>query len=242
MEWRDEGFILSVRPHSETNAIVEVLSRHHGRYLGLVRGGVSRRQRPALQIGNVVSAEWRARLSEHLGVMKVELMTAHAARAMDDPIGLAALSSLCALLRLLPERDPHPGLYEASLVVLDHLSDEDIWPRLMVRWEVELLNDLGFGLDLTACAGGGSADNLRYVSPKSGRAVSAAAGEPFKDKLLPLPAFLSPSGGQVQTVSRTDIAEGMELTGYFFSRHIFGPRGLDMPDSRIRLIEKLRRG
>ena len=233
MNWSDEGVILSVRAHGETAAVVELMTRGHGRHLGLVHGGKSRRLRPVLQIGNHVDAAWKARLSEHLGHMTLELRRGYAAAAMDDPSGLAALSSLCALARLLPERDPHPSLYEVTLFVLGFLDEPAVWPALMVRWEMALLDELGFGLDLSSCAATGSNDQLVYVSPKSGRAVSAAAGEPYRDRLLALPAFLTRA--RETHVSASDIAAGFALTGHFLEARVLSPRGLEMPDARSRM-------
>ena len=178
MEWSDEAVILSVRPHGETAAVVELLTRSHGRHSGLVHGGRSRKSRPILQMGNQVEARWKARLSEHLGHMTVELQRGFAASAMDDPLALAALGSMCTLSRLLPERDPHPNLYEITLFVLGFLDDASVWPALYVRWELAFLGELGFGLDLSKCASTGETTDLIYVSPKSGRAVSRAAGLP----------------------------------------------------------------
>jgi len=155
MEWSDEAIILSVRTHGETAAIVDLFTRSHGRHAGLVHGGRSRKARPVLQMGNHVDATWKARLSEHLGHMSVELRRGYAASAMEDAAALAGLTSLCALARLLPERDPHPALYEVTLFVLGFLDDPTVWPALMVRWELALLQELGFGLDLSACAATG---------------------------------------------------------------------------------------
>lgn len=241
MDWHDEGIILSVTPHGETSAIVELFTREHGRHLGLVRGGRSRRQRPVLQPGNAVEAQWRARLSEHLGAYKTELITPFAALAMDDRIALAGLNTLTALARLLPERDPHAGLYEAGMIILRHITEGDIWPGLLVRWELELLNELGFGLDLESCAGTGETDDLIYVSPKSGRAVSRGAGEPYKEKLLMLPAFLRNGRDNEDTEPElADILDGFALTGFFLEKHVMTPRGIAMPEARERLFVALR--
>ena len=160
MNWTDEAIILSVRPHGETAAVVELLTRNHGRHLGLVHGGRSRKARPVLQMGNHVDATWKARLEDQLGHITVELRRAYASEAMEDAQALTALTSLCALSRLLPERDPHPNLYEITLFVLGFLNDDSVWPALMVRWELALLDELGFGLDLTKCAATGSMDDL----------------------------------------------------------------------------------
>lgn len=240
MDWRDQGIVLSVRPHSETNAVLELFTREHGRHMGLVRGGRSRRQRPALQPGNTLTAEWRARLSEHLGTFTVELEHAYAARAFEDRTALAGLNTLTALARLLPERDPHAALYEASLVVLAHIGDADVWPGLLVRWEMALLNELGFGLDIECCAATGETRELVYVSPKTGRAVSRAAGAPYHDKLLALPAFLL-ANGSASGPGMDEILQGFALTGFFLEKHVLAPRDLAMPEARGRLIAALSR-
>ena len=239
MDWSDEGIILSTRSHGETDAIAEVLTRAHGRHLGLVRGGRSRRQRPALQPGNVVDAHWRARLSEHLGNYTLEMIEARAALALDDATALAGLSTLCALARLLPEREPHSALHDTARLVLDHIGEPDIWPGLLVRWEMGLLEELGFGLDLSACAKTGERRELIYVSPRSGRAVSRRAGAPYAGKLLALPAFLKPNGGTDLTTH--DLLAGFALTGYFLELNVFAPRGLAMPETRSRLLVRLAR-
>lgn len=239
MNWSDEGVILSVRAHGETAAVVEILTRAHGRHMGLVHGGRSRRQRPVLQIGNHVDATWKARLADHLGHINLELIRSYAAGAMDDPAALAGLTSLCTLARLLPERDPHPNLYEVTLFVLAYLDDASVWPALLARWELALLDELGVGLDLTQCAATGINDDLIYVSPKTGRAVSASAGEPYRDRLLTLPPFLLP--GRRAAVSPSDIESAFALSGHFLETRVFQPRGEQMPDPRTRLLTLLKR-
>lgn len=239
MNWSDEGIVLSVRPHGETAAVVELLTRAHGRHLGLVHGGRSRKTRPILQIGNHVAISWKARLAEHLGHMQLELIRGYAATAMDDAAALAGLTSLTAMARLLPERDPHPNLYEVTLFVLAYLDDASVWPALLVRWELALLDELGFGLDLTECAATGGNDDLIYVSPKSGRAVSASAGEPYHERLLALPQFLLP--GRKAALAPGDVEKGFALTGHFLETRIFQPRAEDMPEARARMIAQLRR-
>ncbi len=234
MQWSDEGIVLSVKPHGETAAVVELWTRSHGRHLGLVHGGRSRRLRPLLQTGNHVDATWKARLSDQLGNVSLELRRAYAAEAMDEAGTLAALATLAAFTRLLPERDPHPNLYEITLFVLGFLNDPTVWPALLVRWELALLEELGFGLDLTKCAATGSNDQLIYVSPRTGRAVSASAGEPYRDRLLPLPAFLT--GRRGAAVTRRDIEDGFRLTGHFLKTRVLDPRGEPMPDSRARIL------
>jgi DNA repair protein RecO (recombination protein O) len=236
MQWSDEALILSVRPHGETAAIVELLTARHGRYAGLVHGGRSRRLRPVLQIGNHVDAVWTARLADQLGHYQLELRRGYAAEAMADALQLAGLSTLTAMCRLLPEREPHPSLYEVGMFVLSFLDDPSVWPALYARWELALLDDLGFGLDLSRCASTGVNDALIYVSPRSGRAVSASAGEPYKDRLLQLPAFLrdgNASGG----VTSHDLRDAFRLTGHFIEARALSPEGKAMPDVRARMIE-----
>lgn len=243
MNWSDEAIVLNVRPHGETAAVAELLTRAHGRHLGLVHGGRSRRLRPVLQTGNHVEATWRGRLPEHLGHLGVELRRSYAAEVMDDPLALAGLASVAALAHLLPERDPHPALFEITLFVLGFLDDETVWPALLVRWELALLQEMGFGLDLTQCAATGIATDLVYVSPKSGRAVSADAGAPYRDRLLAVPAFLRPRGpdGRAPEATPAAIAQGLELTGYFIRSRLLEPRGLEMAEPRVRLAHLLRR-
>lgn len=239
MQWSDEGVILSVRPHGETVAVVELFTRSHGRHSGLVHGGRSRKLRPVLQIGNHVDATWKGRLSEHLGHFTVELRRGYAAGAMNDGDALSGLTSMSALTRLLAEREPHPSLYEITLFVLSFLDDASVWPALMVRWEMALLEELGFGLDLSSCAATGTSENLTYVSPKSGRAVSADAGEPYRDKLLRLPPFLAK--GRQAAVTADDIRDGFALTGHFLEVRVLAPRGDVLPEARGRLTAHLGR-
>jgi DNA repair protein RecO (recombination protein O) len=235
MDWRDEGIILSVRAHGETAAVLEVLTRDHGRHLGLVHGGRSRTQRAVLQAGNHVDVIWKARVVDALGHFGCELRRGFAAEAMDDAGALAAISSICALAHLLPERDPHPSLYEVTLFVASFLSEPEVWPALMVRWELGLLDEFGVGLDLSQCASTGVTTGLVYVSPRTGRAVSAAAGAPYHDRLLRLPAFLA---GDARTgASREDVRAGLALTGHFLETRILQPRNLPMPPARLRLVE-----
>jgi DNA repair protein RecO (recombination protein O) len=239
MEWSDEGVVLSVRAHGETAAVAELLTRAHGRHLGLVHGGRSRKLRPVLQIGNHVDATWKARLADNLGHFGVELRQGFAAPLMEDAAALAAITSLASLARLLPERDPHANLFEITLFVLGYLDDPAVWPALLVRWEIALLDELGFGLDLGTCAATGGTADLIYVSPRSGRAVSAQAGEPYKERLLTLPAFLR--GGPATHVSQADILDGLALTGFFLEARALAPHGLAMPEARGRLAGYLRR-
>ena len=242
MDWRDEAIVLSVRPHGETSAIAELLTRDHGRHLGLVHGGRSRRTRPVLQPGNSVHAHWRARLADQLGRFHLELSCARAVFIMEEAGALAALGSLTQLCRLLAERDPHPRLYEALGVLLDVLAGGHEIARiaqLMLKFELGLLDELGFGLDLSRCAATGATKDLVYVSPRSGRAVSRSGGAPWRSRLLPLPGFLLGKGAE--EVSLTDLKAGFALTGYFLERHLFAPRQQTLPEARTRFVHLLER-
>jgi DNA repair protein RecO (recombination protein O) len=231
MEWHDEGLIIGTRKHGETSLIVEAMTAAHGRHLGLVRGGRSRRMQPVLQPGNQASLTWRARLDEHLGLYAIEVVGPRAGRLMASAAALHGLNHIAALLRLLAERDPHPRLYEAASLIADHLDDERVGPALLVRFELAILGELGFGLDLTRCAATGAAENLIYVSPKSGRAVSRQAGAPYHEKLLALPEFLH-SESVAASPPPADLRDGFKLTAHFLERDVFGPRGIPLPDPR----------
>ncbi|MCP8938370.1 DNA repair protein RecO [Alsobacter sp. SYSU M60028] len=241
MEWRDEAIVIGARRHGESGVLLELLTREHGRHLGLVRGGRSPRMQPMLQAGNAVEAVWRARLDEHLGHYTVEATNARAATLLGSPEALYALSALGALTRLLPERDPHPGLFEALGVVIDALHDPELAAPLVVRYELAFLAELGFGLDLAECAVTGTRDDLVWVSPRSGRAVSAAAGEPWRDRLLALPAFLREGQGRAMP-DRADLAAAFALTGHFLARDLFGPRGLPLPEVRAAFVAAVTAG
>jgi DNA repair protein RecO (recombination protein O) len=237
MQWTDEGIVLGSKRHGEANAILELMTRAHGRHLGLVRGGASSRLRPVLQPGNRVSSTWRARLDEHLGHYVVESLDARAASFLPVPHALYGMTHLAALCRLLPERDPHPQTHAALEEVLDGLLDRRRAGAGVVRFELLLLAELGFGLDLSTCAASGAEDDLVYVSPKSGRAVSRQAGEPWKDRLLLLPAFLREA--VAGDPSPQDVADGFVLTGFFLARHVLEPRGLSLADARASFIAAL---
>jgi len=237
MDWSDEGIVLSARRHGESSAILELFTPHHGRHMGLVRGGASRRLRGTLQPGNSLKATWRARLSEHLGSYAVELKTSRAGALMEEPFALAGLSAACAVAGIVPEREGHVALYEGFSLLLDCLADEDVWPAIFVRWELGLLQEMGFGLDLTSCAVTGGREDLIYVSPRSGRAVSRAAGEDYKDRLFHLPGFLI--GSQAGEATPAEVLAGFRLTGHFLERHLFGPSLGHLPDARARLSVRL---
>ena len=237
MDWRDDGIVLSLRKHGESSVVVHLLTREHGRHSGLVRGGNSKKQRGVLQPGNEVHANWRARLEEHLGSYSIELLNGHAARVLSDPGRLAAMSSACAVADIcLPEREPHPDLFASLKALLTVLIEEE-WAAAYVAWELSLLAELGFGLDLSQCAVTGATDDLIYVSPKSGRAVSAEAGVEYREKLLPLPQFLIGRGD----AENAAFGDGLKLTGYFLDRYMLGPHGKLLPDVRARLVNRLRR-
>ncbi len=236
MQWSENGIVLGVRRHGEANAIVELMTREHGRHLGLVRGGAGSRLRPVLQPGNVVSATWRARLDEHLGQYTVEGLRLRAATFLPLPHALYGVTHLAGLVRLLPERDPHPAVHDALEMVLELIGDPARAGALVVRFELLILAELGFGLDLTTCAATGQSADLVYVSPKSGRAVSRAAGAAWHDRLLPLPAFLAEDRG---APSGAEVNAGFALTGFFLARHLFEPRGLALPSARAHFLKAL---
>jgi DNA repair protein RecO (recombination protein O) len=238
MNWSDEGIVLSMRPHGESGLVASLLTRAHGRHAGFVPGGGSRRARPMWQPGNLVDVEWRARLSEQLGNYSGELREPHAARALDDASELAGLSAACAMIdAALPEREPHPAIFDGFRALLGALGHPG-WPVIYVRLELGLLQELGFGLDLEKCAATGTTEDLAYVSPKTGRAVSRAAAGPYKEKLLELPAFLSTGG---LPSDDDQLLKGFDLTGYFLERHVFWPHNKPLPPARSRFMETLQR-
>jgi len=249
MEWRDTGFVLAARRHGESALIAELLTREHGRHAGLVRGGQSPRRRALLQPGNQVTANWRGRLPEHLGSLDCELVEANAVRFLDDPDRLAAVTAATALLlTALPEREPNMELYQSFAALLaaltparfgtgQPLDSAESWPQYYVKWECGLLAALGFGLDLGRCAVTGATEDLAFVSPRSGRAVSRSAGAAYRDKLLPLPGFL----WRDVAADRPDIAAGLVLTRHFLLHHLLQPHGRQLPEARERLAERMRR-
>lgn len=239
MQWQDEGIILGTRRHGETSVILEAMTAHHGRHLGLVRGGRSRRQQPVLQAGNRVDLTWRARLDEHLGTFQAEPVALNAARLFDSAVAIYGLQLLAAHLRLLPERDPHGSLYEAAKLIVDHLDDPQSAAELLARFELLILEELGFGLELSRCAASGARDDLIYVSPKSGQAVSRDAGKPWADKMLALPGFLSQGSG-IRADGKT-IADAFRLTGFFLTRHVYEARGIDRPEERAAFVNSITR-
>ncbi len=238
MDWRDEGVLLSVRRHGESAAIIECFTREHGRHAGVVRGGASRKMAPLLQPGAQLSLEWRARLAEHLGAYRVELERSRTGAVLNDGDALAALGSAAALLlAYLPEREPYGGLYHATVSLMDALGANPGWPAAYVGWELALLSELGFPLDLGRCAATGGEVELTWVSPKTGRAVSAAAGAPYADRLLPLPAFLT--GGEE---TPEGVCQGLRLTGYFMKNWVAPSVGShEPPPARERFEARMKR-
>lgn len=236
MDWRDEGILLTVRRHGESAAIIDVLTAEHGRHAGVVRGGGSRKMAPVLQPGAVLSLDWSARLEDHIGNYRVDPMPSHTARIMADRAALAALGAMTALVTAsLPEREAHGRLYAASRALLAALGTGDDWRAGYALWELALLADLGFGLDLTACAATGATEELVWVSPKSGRAVSREAGRPWADRLLPLPGFLRRDGPPPEP---GDIGVALRLTGHFLETRLGPhlPRG-KLPEARERAVD-----
>ena len=234
MEWYDDGIVLATRKHGESSAIVTLLTREHGRHAGLVRGNTGRHKRGLFEPGNKVRASWRARLAEHLGSFNCEMTVAVAAPLLDDRLRLGALSAVCAVAETaLPEREPFTRVFEGLGILLDALNKE-IWPIIYVKWELGLLQELGFQLDLSRCAVSGEMDNLTHVSPRTGRAVSEQAAEPYKHILLRLPPFLT---SEQETASWRDILDGLRLTGFFMEKQVYlYARNNQAPPARERLI------
>jgi DNA repair protein RecO (recombination protein O) len=242
MQMRDAGIVISVRKFSEHSATIRILTAQHGLYGGMARGAFAKSQRGIYQSGNIVSVHWQARLAEHMGTLQCELVRPSAALIMNHPFRLAGLNSLCTLVELLlPERDPQPVLYPMVEVLVELLAGDApdaVWLEYYLRFEVELLSSSGFGLDLSACAASGATENLVYVSPKSGRAVSQAAGEPYHDKMLPLPSFLLENTGSAPVPAQQTI-DAAALTRYFLEGWALAPRGLKLPAARQRLEQMI---
>ena len=239
MDWTDQAFVLGARRHGENSAVVQLLTLNHGRHAGLINGHVSLSKRGLTEPGNFVEATWRGRLPEHLGRVKLEIIKSYSSLFLNDPGRLAALSSACAVAEMvLPERQIYPGVFHATHVLMDSLinNDNDIWPVVYVHWELGLLKEIGFGLDLLTCAATGVKTNLTYVSPKSGRAVSQDAGLEYHSKLLSLPAFLLDSHTNNSNILISDIKDGLSLTGYFLTQHVFNQLNRKAPAARERLI------
>jgi DNA repair protein RecO (recombination protein O) len=236
--WSSDAIALSARKFGENDAILDVLTPEKGRASGLVYGGSSKTKRALLEPGTRLSVAWKSRSDDQLGFFdSLEGRSRGPADLMDDAAALAALSSAASLLlATTPERSGCYGLYQATEVLLDALSDTKGWPSLYIRWEMGLLAELGYGLDLSKCALTGTTEDLAWVSPKTGRAASRTAGEPFADKLLVLPPFLL---GAQNSPQSGDVADGFALTGHFIARELLDPIRKTMPDARARLIFSL---
>lgn len=239
MQWSDRALVLGCRALGESGLILEAMTRDHGRHLGLVHGGRSRRLRPMLQPGNTLAVTWRSRLDEQLGTYLAEEETSRAARLIASPRALLGVATMAAHLRLLAERDPHPVLFDAAEALLEHLDDAQLGAALFAMFELSLLAEFGFGLDLGTCAATGGTRDLIYVSPKSGRAVAREPGMPYRDRLLPLPAFLRE--GVEEPPTRAEVADGFLLTGFFLAEHLYAPRNLPLPDERTRYLAAIAR-
>lgn len=237
MEWRDEGIVLTARRHGENSAVVHMLTRGHGRHGGLVRGAAGKAARGLWQPGNRIDLTWRGRLEEHLGTFAGELLDARAAGLLVDRLRLSCLAAACALVEAaLPEREPHPLVFDGLGLLCDALARDGGWAPLYVRWELVLIAELGYGLDLSECAATGATEDLAWVSPRSGRAVSRSAGTPYADRLLPLPAFLldeaaDPDGEAVR--------QGLALSGFFLERRLFPALGRPVPQARARFLDRM---
>jgi DNA repair protein RecO (recombination protein O) len=238
MQWIDEAIVLGVKRHGETSVIAELMTQAHGRHLGLVRGGAGTRLRGVLQPGNAVLATWRARLDEHLGNYAVEGTNMRAARYLTAAFAVHGVTHLAALCRLLAEREPHTPIYGELDAILDVLDDPFAVAPLIARFELDFLAELGFGLDLESCAATGATADLIYVSPRSGRAVSRDAGQPYRDKLMALPGFLRQD---TEPASAADLANAFALSGFFLDRYAFAPRGLAAPEARAQFVAAIAR-
>lgn len=239
MDWRDEGVLLSVRRHGEGSAIIEVFTEQHGRHAGLVRGGGSRKMSPILQPGAQLSVEWKARLEDHLGSYTIDPIKSRAVSIMGDRGSLAAMGSISALLCLgLPEREAHRQLYARTIDLVDALGEADDWPARYALWENALLAEMGFGLDFSECAATGSTQELIYVSPRSGRAVSRTGGADYADLMLPLPRFLNMDE---PTIGNSTVTDALRTTGHFIETWLMPALGRNqMPAARERLLKSLR--
>lgn len=238
-QWQDQGIVLSARAHGEGGAVVSLLTEHHGRYAGYVRGAHSSKMRGILEPGNLAGVIWHSRVEGNLGSFKLEQDRNLASNMMSDPLKLGALLAACSLCdAALPEREGHSGLFYGFLALMEAMEDNDIWGAAYVMWEIALLKELGFGLNLTRCAGGGDAQCLAYVSPKSGHAVSEEAGAPYKDKLLSLPAFLRPDKG---VVTAMEVLKGIKMTGHFLEHWVFAHHSKGVPEERLRFHDRFAR-
>ena len=240
MKWSDKGIVLSTRKYGESSLILSLMTSDHGRHLGHVRGGNSKRQRGKYEVGNYLSVTWNSRVEDQLGNFSCELLKSHAVLHFQDPLRLAGLSAACSTLeRALPERESYFELYKSLFNFLSALESDD-WLEKYVHWEISILRCLGFGLNLAACAATGKKSDLIYVSPKSGKAVSKIAGEPYKNKLLALPSFLNANQTRINHISYGEIIEGLTLTSYFLNQYVFVHNKHGCPPARDRLVDRVK--
>lgn len=238
MDFHEEAFVVSARAHGDTGVVAELLTENHGLRRAFVPGGASRKMKPLLQAGARVIADYRARTTDQLGSVRLEAIGEGPSRLFDDPLALMGLTAATSVIRgALPEREPHPGAFLAFEALLGTFALADVWPAIFVRFEAGLLEDLGFGLDLSCCAVSGSVDDLVWVSPRTGRAVCGSAGAPYAEKLLALPAFML---GSQAGLAQGDVGAGLQLTGHFLERFIFHPQNRPLPDARIWMLDRLR--
>ena len=237
MDFHEEAFVLSARAHGDTGVVVDLLTETQGRRGAYVAGGASRKMKPFLQPGSRVLADYRARTSDHLGSARLEAVGEGVSALFDDPLALTGLAAAAAVAQgALPEREPHPGAFLAFEALMSAFQIPDVWPAIFVRFEAGLLEDLGFGLDLSRCAATGTMDDLIYVSPRTGRAVSRDAGAPYADKMLKLPPFML---GAQAGLEEGDVGAGLDLTGHFLEQFVFHPQNRPIPQARIWMIDKL---
>lgn len=237
MDFADDAFVLAARSHGDTGAVVDLLTAEHGRRGAYVAGGASRRMRPFLQAGAQVTVDYRARTSEHLGAARLEPVGQGPSALFDDPLALIGLNAAAAVAQgALPEREPHPGAFLAFQALMAAFAVPEVWPAVFVKFEAGLLDDLGFGLDLSRCASTGTTDDLVWVSPRTGRAVSAEAGAPYSDRLLALPPFLL---GAQAGLRDGDVRAGFALTGHFLEQFVFNPLNRPLPPARVWMLDKL---
>lgn len=237
MNFEDDAIVLSAKPYAETGAIVHVLTSEHGHMAAHIAGGASRRMKPILQMGSRVLFKYKARTSEQLGSATIEALDGDQQDLLEHPMALLGLQCACLITQdSLSEREPQASVFHAFTTLMGIMPFDDIWPAIYVRFEAGLLEAMGFGLSLSSCAVTGDVDDLIYVSPRSGRAVSRRAGEAFKDKLLKLPRFLLSSQGGIEN---HDIANGIALTGYFLERHVYNPQNKPLPEVRSRLLQAM---
>ena len=237
-EFHEEAFVLSARSHGDTGVVVDLLTETNGRHAAYVAGGASRKMKPFLQAGARVIADYRARTSDHLGSARLEAVGEGPSALFDDPLALTGLAAAAAVAQgALPGREPHPGAFLAFEALMGAFIIPEVWPAIFVRFEAGLLEDLGFGLDLSRCAATGTMDDLIYVSPRTGRAVSREAGAPYADKMLALPPFML---GAQAGLGEGDVGAGLELTGHFLEQFVFHPQNRPIPPARVWMVDKLR--